>query len=182
MCEYIHDGFICIMMYSYHTSVETEMYFIHMVMNRRRHHQSSAGQPQPQEQRRRVERPSQYLATGPERTAAAIQLQRAYRRRQARRQMRFLIHNLHQSRVDPETGLRYFINTATGEESWEQPALMKKFSDPEQVLESTTMTTTMPCGYEDPEDWQEVIDGYGQTVRRSITSIQIYSHEYIEIN
>ncbi|TYZ63642.1 hypothetical protein PybrP1_009006 [[Pythium] brassicae (nom. inval.)] len=63
-------------------------------------------------------------ATGPERTAAAIKLQRIYRARIERTKFKGYLKSLFQRCFDVTSGLEYFVDSRTGEAAWERPAFV----------------------------------------------------------
>ncbi|KAL3667283.1 hypothetical protein V7S43_007515 [Phytophthora oleae] len=63
-------------------------------------------------------------ATGPERAAAAVKLQRIYRVRIERTKFRNFLRSLVEMKVDPATGSNYYVNARTGEATWEKPKFL----------------------------------------------------------
>lgn len=90
-------------------------------------------------------------ATGPERVAAAIKLQRIYRARIARTKFRRFLKSLFEKQFDAATGFEYFVDTRTGESMWERPKCVAK--TPRRDDDSNQ------------ELWQAFDDGHGNTVR-----------------
>jgi hypothetical protein len=60
----------------------------------------------------------------PEEKAAALLMQRQFRARIARRQLRMLLNSVTDKVYDPNSGRHYYFNKRTGEVSWEKPLVM----------------------------------------------------------
>lgn len=97
-------------------------------------------------------------ATGPERTAAAIKLQRIYRARIERTKFRTYLKSLFQRNFDLNTGVEYFVNARTGEATWEAPAFAREQQD---LLDSKNDENQNSLSIADA--WQSYDDGYGNT-------------------
>ncbi|GMF14074.1 unnamed protein product [Phytophthora lilii] len=98
-------------------------------------------------------------ATGPERAAAATQLQRIYRARIERTKFRNFLHSLVKMKIDPTTGYTYYVNARTGEATWEKP----KFLGPNADLSNSNEITGYSA-HEYSDAWQPYDDGNGNTV------------------
>lgn len=104
-------------------------------------------------------------ATGPERIAAAIKLQRIYRARMERTKIRAFLKSIFEKRIDPTTGYEYFVDSRTGMSTWERP----KLATTPRKTASSIDNNESDQGSSDPSDiWQRFDDGYGNTVRFSL--------------
>lgn len=100
-------------------------------------------------------------ATGPERIAAAIKLQRIYRARIERTKFRRFLRSLFEAHVDPTSGYRYFVDTRTGEASWTRPSFL---STPRLGSEKSTSSQNAGEDTASGAEWQPYDDGCGNTV------------------
>lgn len=100
-------------------------------------------------------------ATGPERIAAAIKLQRIYRARVERTKFHHFLRSLFETKIDAASGYRYYVDTRTGEATWERPAFI---STPRSQSggQSSASSEILEAG---TEAWQACDDGSGNTVR-----------------
>ena len=96
---------------------ETEMFLLHSSLYAINHPRSRVKTPD-------VVACNALNATGPERVAAAIKLQRIYRGKLARRALRRLLASVYTTGVDEETGATYYLNTKTGYKTFDTPAFM----------------------------------------------------------
>ncbi|KAF1780863.1 Leucine-rich repeat domain, L domain-like [Phytophthora cactorum] len=128
---------------------EAEMYMVHSTLKKL--HESTTGQAGRQQIKCTASN-----ATGPERAAAAIKLQRIYRARIERTKFRDFLHSLIEMKVDPTTGYTYYVNARTGEATWDKPKFLG--SD----IDSDTNTNKPSNNAEDArEAWKPYDDGYG---------------------
>jgi hypothetical protein len=101
-------------------------------------------------------------ATGPERVAAAIKLQRIYRARIERRKFRAFLRSLYETKYDKQSGYTYFVNTRTGESTWERPQFAQTPRSSQQEHQKNDKMSNQQA---DQQQWQVLDDGYGNTVR-----------------
>ena len=124
---------------------EEEMFYCHMRLKKLRI---------PERELKVVTRTA-FNATGPERVAAAVYLQRIYRGKLARRALRKLLMTVYREEVDEETGDFYYVNNRTGVVTWEKPMILRSNDPINNEAE------------QDPEKvkWHEMQDEYGNVVR-----------------
>lgn len=101
-------------------------------------------------------------ATGPERTAAAITLQRIYRARIERTKFRAYVRSFFQRSFDPNTGLEYFVDSRTGEATWKAPTFIATPRHTQQQLSDTNNDENQHSP-NIADAWQPYEDGYGNT-------------------
>uniref|UniRef100_K3XA18 Uncharacterized protein n=1 Tax=Globisporangium ultimum (strain ATCC 200006 / CBS 805.95 / DAOM BR144) TaxID=431595 RepID=K3XA18_GLOUD len=127
---------------------ESEMFMMHSSLK--------ALHERPKTQETAIERNARN-ATGPERTEAVIKLQRIYRARIERTKFRKYLKSLFERKFDPSSGFEYFVDTRTGEASWEKPVFIKSPRDSgdnnDELLGDQNIA----------EAWQPYDDGYGNT-------------------
>ncbi|GLD92829.1 hypothetical protein PINS_up001408 [Pythium insidiosum] len=128
---------------------ESELFTVHMTLK--------AQHEKPSEATVEIQRTAQN-ATGPERVAAAIKLQRIYRARIERTKFRRFLSSLFEKHVDASSGHQYFIDKRTGEAMWERPAFVKA------TPRKTDPSHDHGGGGGDEDIWQAFDDGYGNTV------------------
>lgn len=107
-------------------------------------------------------------ATGPERAAAAIKLQRIYRARIERSKFRKYLKSLFERNFDPNSGFEYFVDTRTGEASWEKPTFIASPRNESKQL-SDGNNDAIPSAQNAAAAWQPYDDGCGNTVSFSFT-------------
>lgn len=101
-------------------------------------------------------------ATGPERIAAAIKLQRIYRARMERTNIRAFLKAIFEKRIDPTTGYEYFVDSRTGVSTWERPKLAMTPRNSDALLDNNDGDQG---AFDTSETWQQFHDDYGNTVR-----------------
>lgn len=111
-------------------------------------------------------------ATGPERTAAAIKLQRIYRARIERTKFRQYLQSLVHRAIDPSSGYEYFVDARTGEASWDAPAFFAAASQRKHHADNNNNSgegsaTDRGNSLSAADAWQPYDDGNGNTVRLS---------------
>ena len=73
------------------------------------------------------------------RDQAATKLQSMYRRKKARKRIRWMIANIFEKVVDERSGAFYYFNKRTGVSSWAKPVLMKENDDLEMTPRSKAL-------------------------------------------
>ncbi|KAG1689844.1 hypothetical protein DVH05_001878 [Phytophthora capsici] len=99
-------------------------------------------------------------ATGPERAAAAVKLQRIYRARIERTKFRTFLRSLVETKVDPATGSNYYVNARTGEATWQKPKFLAFDTQSNPNIDSDNTRDTV----DERDAWKPYDDGYGNTV------------------
>ncbi|KAJ0406600.1 hypothetical protein ATCC90586_003111 [Pythium insidiosum] len=126
---------------------EAEMFHVHKMLKARHEKPHEAA---PEIQRTALN------ATGPERVAAAIKLQRIYRARIERTKFRRFLSSLFEKHFDASTGHQYFVDKRTGEAMWERP----------KFVAETPRKTEASLGTQSDSNqdvWQAFDDGNGNT-------------------
>lgn len=134
---------------------ETEMYMVHSTLKKQ--HEGT----NPQAGRAQIKCTASN-ATGPERAAAAVKLQRIYRARIERTKFRNFLHSLVEMKVDPASGYAYYVNARTGEATWEKPKFLGSDtgSHTDACIDNSSDSTS------DGRDvWKPYDDGNGNTVK-----------------
>eukprot|EP00644_Phytophthora_capsici_P003719 jgi/Phyca11/129298/e_gw1.82.99.1 len=103
-------------------------------------------------------------ATGPERAAAAVKLQRIYRARIERTKFRTFLRSLVETKVDPATGSNYYVNARTGEATWEKPKFLAFDTQSNANIDNDNTRDTV----DERDAWKPYDDGYGNTCDRRI--------------
>ncbi|KAK1932430.1 Jouberin [Phytophthora citrophthora] len=103
-------------------------------------------------------------ATGPERAAAAVKLQRIYRARIERTKFRTFLRSLVEMKVDPTTGSKYYVNARTGEATWEKPKFLGPDTESNGDIDNDNDNDNASNNALDERDaWKPYDDGYGNT-------------------
>lgn len=131
---------------------DTEMYMVHSALKML--HESANHQLG----REQITRTASN-ATGPERAAAAIKLQRIYRARIERAKFRTFLHSLVEMKIDPATGYTYYVHARTGEATWEKPKFLGTSTD-SHYAEANIDTSKNNAA----DAWKPYDDGNGNTV------------------
>ncbi|KAL7685091.1 putative WW domain, EF-hand domain pair, WD40/YVTN repeat-like-containing domain superfamily [Plasmopara halstedii] len=76
-------------------------------------------------------------ATGPERAAAAVKLQRIYRARILRTKLCKFLPSLVDTKIDPISGHTYYVNHRTGEATWDMPTVLVERTDRDQAIDTS---------------------------------------------
>ncbi|KAL4110541.1 hypothetical protein PRIC1_002232 [Phytophthora ramorum] len=133
---------------------ETEMFMVHSTLKKLHENADHvAGRPQI--------KCTASNATGPERAAAATKLQRIYRARIERTKFRNFLHSLVEMKVDSASGYAYYVNSRTGEATWEKPKFLG--SDGDNIHPSAHDVRSSNNTQDPSEAWKPYDDGNGNT-------------------